>query len=157
MKHTDTNAPFNELSNPSLSGLGRERALLLADILEDIDVVASVDAIYIDDTLRTAETAYPLAARLDISPIIQDPYDVAIFMRQVLSQHKGKIILIVTQSDIISDLVVELHGSKNIPQIERNEFDNIYIVTIPWFGKVKTLRLHYGLFFPQTESTSAEL
>jgi hypothetical protein len=25
-----------------------------------------------------------------------------------------------------------------------NEFDNLYIVSIPWFGKVKTLRLRYG-------------
>ena len=25
-----------------------------------------------------------------------------------------------------------------------NEFDNLYIVSIPWYGKVKTLRLRYG-------------
>ena len=118
-------------------------------ILYGTDVIASVDEIYVDETVRTIQTAEPLASRLDISPISRNPYEVDDFMREILSQHKGKIILVVTHSDIISDLIVELHGSKNIPIIERDEFDNIYVVIIPWFGKVKTLRLHYGLLFPQ--------
>ena len=31
-----------------------------------------------------------------------------------------------------------------MPSIAEDEYDNLYIVTIPWFGKVKTLRLKYG-------------
>ena len=69
-------------------------------------------------------------------------------MDHVLKAHKGDIVLVVSHSDIIAPLVEELHGSKNIPQIEQNEYHNIYIVTIPWFGKVKTLRLHYGVTAP---------
>ncbi|MEE2683545.1 MAG: phosphoglycerate mutase family protein [Pseudomonadota bacterium] len=149
VKHADTQISLEENSDPSLSILGIERSILLANVLQDIDVIASVDEIYVDETARTIQTAEPLASRLDISPISRNPYEVDDFMREILSQHKGKIILVVTHSDIISDLIVELHGSKNIPIIERDEFDNIYIVTIPWFGKVKTLRLHYGLLIPQ--------
>ena len=149
VKHADTQISLEENSDPSLSILGIERSILLANVLQDIDVIASVDEIYVDETVRTIQTAEPLASRLDISPISRNPYEVDDFMREILSQHKGKIILVVTHSDIISDLIVELHGSKNIPIIERDEFDNIYVVTIPWFGKVKTLRLHYGLLFPQ--------
>ena len=149
VKHDDTQISLEENSDPSLSILGIERSILLANVLQDIDVIASVDEIYVDETARTIQTAEPLASRLDISPISRNPYEVDDFMREILSQHKGKIILVVTHSDIISDLIVELHGSKNIPIIERDEFDNIYIVTIPWFGKVKTLRLHYGLLIPQ--------
>tara|TARA_B100001250_G_scaffold210710_1_gene180820 strand:+ start:3013 stop:3606 length:594 start_codon:yes stop_codon:yes gene_type:complete len=149
VKHADTQIGLEENSDPSLSILGIERSILLANVLQDIDVIASVDEIYVDETVRTIQTAEPLASRLDISPISRNPYEVDDFMREILSQHKGKIILVVTHSDIISDLIVELHGSKNIPIIERDEFDNIYIVTIPWFGKVKTLRLHYGLLLPQ--------
>ncbi len=149
VKHADTELSLEENSDPSLSILGIERSILLANTLQDIDVIASVDEIYVDETLRTIQTAEPLASRLDISPINRNPYEVDDFMREILSQHKGKIILVVTHSDIISDLIVELHGSKNIPIIERDEFDNIYVVTIPWFGKVKTLRLHYGILFPQ--------
>ena len=129
VKHADTELSLEENSDPSLSILGIERSILLANTLQDIDVIASVDEIYVDETARTIQTAEPLASRLDISPISRNPYEVDDFMREILSQHKGKIILVVTHSDIISDLIVELHGSKNIPIIERDEFDNIYIVT----------------------------
>ena len=63
---------------------------------------------------------------------------------------KGEIVLVVTQSDTISPLIVELHGSKNVPEIQADEYGNLYIVTIPWFGKVKTLRLQYDLMFRPT-------
>ena len=46
--------------------------------------------------------------------------------------------------DAIPKLIQELHGSKKLPPIEPNEYDNLYIVSIPWFGKVKTLRLKFG-------------
>jgi hypothetical protein len=37
-----------------------------------------------------------------------------------------------------------LHGSKNIPEIGPDDYDDFFIVTIPLYGKVKTLQLHYG-------------
>ena len=67
-------------------------------------------------------------------------------MEQVQDEHKGEIVLVVTLSDAIAPLVEELHGSKNVPEIVENEYGNIYIVTIPWFGKVKTLRMRYGFY-----------
>jgi broad specificity phosphatase PhoE len=70
-------------------------------------------------------------------------------MAEVLREHKGEIVLVATHADILALLVEELHGSKNIPSMDGdNNFDNICIVTIPWFGKVKTLRLHYALLLP---------
>jgi hypothetical protein len=41
--------------------------------------------------------------------------------------------------------VAELHGHQSVPAIRDDEYDNVYIVTSPWFGKVKTLRLRYGI------------
>jgi broad specificity phosphatase PhoE len=131
--------------DPNLSNLGRRRAELLADALEDIDVVAGVDAIYASEFRRTQQTAAPIARRLDVDVTIADPYRVEEFMTRVLKDHKGEIILIVTHADILAPLVEELHGSKNIPALDGDSDDNIYIVSIPWFGKVKTLRLHYAL------------
>ena len=61
-----------------------------------------------------------------------------------------------THSDIIAPLVEELHGSKNLPPIQTSEYGNIYIVTIPWFGKVKTLRIPYGLLFPPGNGTFSD-
>ena len=153
VRHTDTVVVLPESNNPPLSELGFERAELLADVLQDIDVVAGVDAIYASDDQRTQQTAARLADRLALEVRLADPYDVEPFMEQVLSEHKGEIVLIVTHSDIIAPLVEELHGSKNLPAIQSDEYGNIYIVTIPWFGKVKTLRLRYDTLFPPREGT----
>jgi broad specificity phosphatase PhoE len=142
----DTTAGAN--GDPPLSGLGHRRAELLADALADIDVVAGVDAIYASEFRRTQQTAIPIARRLELELRIADPYRVEEFMAEVLREHKGEIVLVVTHADVLAPLVEELHGSKNIPSMDEPGDDNIYIVTIPWFGKVKTLRIHYGLLLP---------
>jgi broad specificity phosphatase PhoE len=144
VRHADTNAPVAQNADPPLNERGRRRSELLADFLEDVDVVAGVDAIYANETKRTQETAAPLANRLNLKVEIEDPERVQTFMRDVLRKHKGDIILIVTEADAIAPLVEELHGSKNIPPMGPEEYDDVYIVSIPWFGKVKTLRVRYG-------------
>ena len=47
--------------NPGLSQLGLERANSLQEIIESIDVVAGVDAIYATQLRATQETAEPLS------------------------------------------------------------------------------------------------
>ncbi|MDH3418104.1 MAG: histidine phosphatase family protein [Gammaproteobacteria bacterium] len=148
VRNADVEAAAAANGDPVLSVLGRRRAELLADALQDIDVVAGVDAIYASEFRRTQQTAAPVARRLELDVRITDPYQIETFMGQLLREHKGEIVLVVTHGDILAPLVEELHGSKNIPAMDDVSDDNIYIVTIPWFGKVKTLRLHYGLLLP---------
>ena len=148
VRHTDIEANLGD--DPPLSRLGHQRAELLADVIQDIDVVAGVDAIYASEHRRTQATAAAVAERLELDVSIRDPYEVVPFMAQVLRQHKGEIVLVVTLGDILAPLVEELHGSKNIPTFGPDDYDDIYIVTIPWFGKVKTLRMHYGFYEPQS-------
>ena len=145
VRHTDTDLA-SVSADPRLNLLGRQRAELLADVVQDIDVIAGVDAIYVSEHLRTQETAAPVAERLGVDVRISDPFLVEPFMAQVLADHKGEIVLVVTLEDALAPLVEELHGSKNIPVMAPEEYGNIYIVTIPWFGKVKTLRLRYGFY-----------
>ena len=59
-------------------------------------------------------------------------------------EHKGKIILVVGHSNTLPLLMADMGASKRVPPIAENEYDNIYIVSIPWFGKTKTIRLRYG-------------
>ena len=40
--------------------------------------------------------------------------------------------------------MADLGASKKVPPIAEMEYDNIYIVSIPWFGKTKTIRLRFG-------------
>lgn len=148
VRNADAETATAANGDPGLSVLGQRRAELLADALQDIDVVAGVDAIYASEFRRTQQTAAPVARRLELDVRITDPYRIEEFMVQLLREHKGEIVLVVTHGDILAPLVEELHGSKNIPPMDDVSDDNIYIVTIPWFGKVKTLRLRYGLLLP---------
>jgi phosphohistidine phosphatase SixA len=143
VRHADTGVEMAD-GDPPLNERGRQRAELLADFLQDIDVVAGVNAIYASDKRRTQETAAPLAKRLNLPVEIADHLDTDGFMRRVLRDHNEEIVLIVSHSNTIAPLIDELHGSKRLPPFGADEFDEVYIVTRPWWGKVKTLRLHYG-------------
>src|SRR5688572_24398227 len=143
VRHADTDVAM-AADDLSLNERGRRRAELLADFLQDIDVVAGVNAIYASDKRRTQETAAPLAKRLNLPVDIADHQDVDGFMKHVLDDHGGEIVLIVSHSNTIAPLIDELHGSKRLPPFAPDDYNEVYIVTIPAYGKVKTLRLHYG-------------
>jgi broad specificity phosphatase PhoE len=144
VRHADTDAAMaGPDDDPPLNARGRERAELLADFLEDIDVVAGVNAIYASDKRRTQETAAPLAKRLNLPVEVANHLDTEKFMDRVLREHSGDIVLIVSHSNTIAPLIDELHGSKRLPAFAPDEYDEVYIVISPWYGRVKTLRLQY--------------
>ncbi len=144
VKHADVDLGVPLDSDPPLNARGRQRAEQLADFLGDVDVVASVDAIYSTTARRTQETAEPLAKRLGLVQNIDDPYRVERQARRLLRDRRGKITLFVMDADAIQPLIDELHGSKRLSPIPPNDFGQVYIVTIPYYEKVKTLLLHYG-------------
>lgn len=132
--------------DPGLSPAGRRRVAELTRQLVDADVVAGVDAIYSTPFKRTLETARPLAEALDL-PIHRydpDPEEYEAVLANILKSHKGRIVLVVGHSNTIPELIAELGASKKVPPIAEGEYDNIYIISIPWFGKTKTIRLRYG-------------
>jgi len=131
--------------NPGLNQLGFERANSLQEILESIDVVAGVDAIYATQLRATQETAEPVSKSLSLPINVIDVTNVKGLIKTVMDKHKGKIVLIVTHPDALPKLVVELQGSKKIEPITLAGNNNIFIVSVPWFGKVKTLQLKYGV------------
>lgn len=130
--------------NPGLTVAGTQRALTLQRTLADIDVVASLDAVYTSPYRRTIDTARPIAREAGLELSTFDVNDLNNAVVDIVRNHKGKIVLIVGHSNTIAPMIAELGGSKKLPPIADSEYDNLYIVTIPWFGKVKTLRLKYG-------------
>jgi broad specificity phosphatase PhoE len=130
--------------DPGLSEAGRRRVAELTRQLVDADVVAGVDAIYSTPFRRTQETAQGVADALDLPIHSYSPDDNEAVLRTILKNHKGKIILVVGHSNTLPTLIADLGASKKVPPIQENEFDNIYVVSIPWFGKTKTIRLRYG-------------
>ena len=130
--------------DPPLSEAGRQRVAELTRQLVDADVIAGVDAIYATPFRRTQQTARPLADALDLPINTYDANDTEAILETILERHKGKIILVVGHSDTIPVLIANLGASKQVPPINEDEYDNIYIISIPWFGKTKTIRLRFG-------------
>jgi broad specificity phosphatase PhoE len=130
--------------DPELTEDGQRRAFELTRQMKDADVVASIDAIYSTPFKRNVATVEPLSKLLELPINLYDKNDYESVLETILDNHKGKIILVVGHSDTLANLMAELGASKSVPTIADNEYDNIYIVSIPWFGKTKTIRLRYG-------------
>ena len=131
--------------DPGLSPAGQRRVAELRRQLVDADVVAGVDAVYSTPFRRTEETARPIAEALDLPLHSYDVADTEAIMEYIVREHKGKIILVVGHSNTLPALIGNMGASKKVPPIADDEYDNIYIVSIPWFGKTKTIRLRYGV------------
>ena len=130
--------------DPGLTPAGQRRVAELTRQLVDADVVAGVDAVYSTPYRRTEETARPVAEALDLRVNSYDAADTEAIMERIVRDHKGKIILVVGHSNTLPALIGNMGASKKVPPIADDEYDNIYIVSIPWFGKTKTIRLRYG-------------
>jgi broad specificity phosphatase PhoE len=131
-------------ADPPLSEAGKRRVAELTRQLVDADVVAGIDAIWTTELKRSIETAQPLADKLDLLINLYPVDDTETVLETILKSHKGEIILVVGHSNTVPVMIANLGASKNVPPIARDEFDNIYIISIPWFGKTKTIRLRYG-------------
>lgn len=130
--------------DPDLSPAGERRAAELARQMADADVVAGIDAIYATAYRRSQETAQPVADALNLPINTYDASDTQTVLDNILEKHKGEIILVVGHADTLHDLIANLGASKKVPPIAEYEYDNMYLVSIPWFGKTKTIRLRYG-------------
>jgi broad specificity phosphatase PhoE len=130
--------------DPGLSPAGERRVAELTRQLVDADVVAGIDAVYSTPFRRTEETVRPIAEALGLTVNSYDAANTEEIMERIVREHKGKIILVVGHSNTVPRLIGNMGASKKVPEIAENEYDNIYIVSIPWFGKTKTIRLRYG-------------
>lgn len=144
-------------SNPGLSPAGQARAEELSRVLGDVDVVAGVDAIFTTQYRHTQETADPIARRLHLPVQTVDVTDIRGLLKRIQKHYKGKIVLVITHPDPIAELIRELHGSKKLPLLASDEYDNLYIVSIPWYGKVKTLHLKYGVPYVAPAAPPSEI
>lgn len=136
--------------DPGLSPAGLRRVSELTRQLRDADVVAGIDAVYVTPYRRSIETGEPLAKQLGLELERYDPGDNEAVLARILKEHKGQIVLVVAHSNTVPTLIADLGASKNVPPIDELEYDNIYLVSIPWFGKTKTIRLRFGdAYIPQ--------
>lgn len=142
VRHAEKDLTVSE--DPPLSDAGKARVRELTRQLVDADVVAGIDAIYSTPFRRSQETAKPIADALALPINTYDAGDTEDVLESILDRHKGKIILVVGHSNTLPVLIANLGASKQVPKIDEDEYDNLYVISIPWFGKTKTIRLRYG-------------
>ena len=129
--------------DPSLSDAGKERAQRLATALKDLpisDIVAS-------QFKRTQQTAQPTAEaqgiQVHVKPIEGDSMEFARTLAAHIRQdHAGQALLVVGHSNTVPAMVEALTGTKPAP-IADDEFDRVYVVTLPADGKPRFVVLRY--------------
>jgi broad specificity phosphatase PhoE len=134
----------NAISDAPLAPPGEVRAARLAQMLGDASDFGRVQNIYVTDTRRTQQTAAGVAQRLGLTPVIVTAKtSSAGLARQVLKENRGGRVLIVGHSNTVPEIVAALSREKGVPPMTDEEFDTLYVVTVPTIGRASVLRLKY--------------
>jgi len=127
------------ISDPPLSPEGEERAQRLARVLSEGQRGVEVDAIYVSDDQRAAQTAALLSRRLQRAPNVFTADQAAVAAGHVLHQHAGGTVLIVASgaafAQVLRALGVEDGAGANEPDVT-------YLISVPSFGRPRLVRLH---------------
>lgn len=109
--------------DPLLTKEGESRANHWAGVFKNVDFAD----VYSTQTIRTISTALPTAAQKGKEIIIYDYKTVDI--AAIAQKYPGQSILIVGHSNSTPMLVNSLLGEDRFPEIDDNNFSNLYIVT----------------------------
>jgi broad specificity phosphatase PhoE len=130
------------IDDPPLAPEGEQRSERLALLFGERSAAGHLDAIYVTDTRRTQQTAAPLAARLHLVPVVLPAADISGAAARILKENRGGTILVVGHSNTLPELVRELSG-KFIEPIPDDDYGEIYVLSVPRFGKTTLLRMKY--------------
>jgi len=132
------------ISDAPLSPEGEVRASRLAQMFGGSEQYGRIRKIYVTDTRRTQQTAAGLAQRLNLKPEIVDAKtDSRELARRALRENRGSSALIVGHSNTVPEIVAALAHVDNVPAMGDEEFDTLYVVTVPTIGKASILRMKY--------------
>lgn len=122
-----------------LTDAGRERAHVLAHLLRD----AKIKAIYVtSNAARTAETAKPLAALLNMTPLGTPNGDAATIAQKIKQNNAGDVVLVVGHTNTIPALIAQFDPSLSAA-IAEDEFDRLYILVPTGPNQASLARLRY--------------
>jgi broad specificity phosphatase PhoE len=130
--------------DPSLTSVGTDRAVALADALIEMNI----DHVITSQYLRTIETAAVVAERSGLTPEVIPAGASEEALHEVVSaverRASGESILIVGHSNTIPRLVGALGGSK-LPDLVEDEYDSIFIVILSPDHDPRTMRFRFGV------------
>jgi broad specificity phosphatase PhoE len=125
-------------ADPGLTAAGRRRAQALLEMLRD----SGITAVYATHFARTQLTVQPLARHLGLPVEVLQAPDVDGLLERIRS-HAGGVVLVAGHSDSVVTLISRL-GAGDVPPIQPDEYDNLYVLTVDSGGEARALRLHYG-------------
>jgi broad specificity phosphatase PhoE len=130
--------------DPPLLTLGEARAAALVDAVRG----AGITAIYSTPYKRTQATARPVSEHLGIPVTTFDAKAGAKsygdqYAAELLARNRGLVVLVVGHSNTIPSILQGL-GIPNAPAIRDEEYDNLFIVTVPDSGAVRMVRARFG-------------
>ncbi|MEL6416528.1 MAG: histidine phosphatase family protein [Pseudomonadota bacterium] len=113
-----------DANDPPLTTAGAQRAEQLAELL----VEADIEKIWSTDTIRTRDTAQPLADRLGLPIEIYDASDLSAFA-QILKDDPMTA-LIVGHSNTTPNLAESLGANPGAPIVEATEYNRLYVIDL---------------------------
>jgi broad specificity phosphatase PhoE len=132
------------IDDAPLTPQGEQRATRLAQMFGDSEALGRVQKIYVTDTRRSQQTAASLAQRLGIEPtMVEARISNADLARKVLRENRGGLAIVVGHSNTVPQLVGELSGRDQVPEMGDEEYDTLYVVTVPTIGRASVLRMKY--------------
>jgi len=132
------------ISDAPLTPQGELRAARLAQMFGDAESFGRVQKIYVTDTRRTQQTAAGIAQRLNLKPVVVEAKtSTSDLAKRVLSENRGGLAIVVGHSNTVPQLVAELSREDKVPVIGDEEFDTLYVVTVPTIGRASVLRMKY--------------
>ena len=130
-------------ADPSLSEAGKARAEALAYALHD----AGVTSILVTSRKRTAETAAPLAAALELTmhvvPFGTGTAEHAALVAKAVAEHRGGAVLVVGHSNTVTAIIAAL-GSPRLPDLCDAAYANLFILRVPAKGAPTFVRARFG-------------
>jgi phosphohistidine phosphatase SixA len=143
VRHAEKASDSNDPGVP-LSQKGRARAKKLAAILER----TGVTAIYSTDTVRTLDTAKPLAQALKITVRkyaardAQGNLDLLPLAKLLKTEHPRDVVLVVGHGNTVPPLLKALGATEPV-EIPDDRFDDLFVLVPAGTGPPTLLRLSY--------------
>jgi len=128
------------IDDPPLSPEGEQRAQRLARMFGESR--GALSAIYVSQTRVAQQMARPLAERLGLHPVVVPANSGKEMASRALHEHEGGTVLLIGTSASVPQLLRSL-SDREVSAPKDDEYDSVFVVSIPTFGDTSVLRLRY--------------
>ncbi len=115
-----------------LSEAGHRRAQGLVPLLSAFHP----SALFASDLERTQQTLAPVAAALNLKPLVRSRRASQALAAEILRDHRGRTVLVCWHHDLMKPFVQALGVKGTVPELSFESYDWLWIVRIPARGEV---------------------